>query len=152
MVVSHDRYFLDRVARRLLILQPPGITDFGDTYSAWQQKLKSDAASEKAAATERAKQQQRGKGQTSTAKAPEPKSQQPKKKDNPYARPFGRLTMKELESQITEAEVAIAEVQENMGNAETFRDASKGKRLQEELKTLSKKLEGLEAEYFEREK
>jgi len=35
LCVSHDRYFLDRMARRLFILTPPNLIDFPDTYSAW---------------------------------------------------------------------------------------------------------------------
>ena len=38
LCVSHDRYFLDRVAKRLFILPPPHIVDFDDTYSAWTAK------------------------------------------------------------------------------------------------------------------
>ena len=47
MCVSHDRYFLDKVATRLLIIENAGITDFEGGYTAWQQKVqqqKADAA------------------------------------------------------------------------------------------------------------
>jgi hypothetical protein len=73
------------------------------------------------------------------------------KKDNPYARPFGRLTLAELERQITDTEVALAECQESFGDAGTFKDATGGQKLQQEYKALSDKLQALEAEYFARE-
>ncbi len=41
--VSHDRYFLNQVARRLLILQPPGIIDFDGNYSRLQEKSEAKA-------------------------------------------------------------------------------------------------------------
>jgi ATP-binding cassette subfamily F protein 3 len=46
LCVSHDRYFLDRVAQRLWVLTPPGMVDFDGNYSAWAAKQK---AAEKAA-------------------------------------------------------------------------------------------------------
>src|SRR5690606_19165428 len=38
LCVSHDRYFLDKVANRLLVLHPPGLTDFTGTYDQWHEK------------------------------------------------------------------------------------------------------------------
>src|SRR6185437_14495060 len=95
MCVSHDRYFLDRVARRLLILQPPGIIDFPDTYSAWvrKQKERAEVAQEKS---------ERSSASAPKAKpkpAPPRETKENTRKDNPYARPFGRLTLKELRSE-----------------------------------------------------
>ncbi len=147
MCVSHDRYFLDRVAGRLLILQPPGIVDFPDTYSAWVRKQKERAQGEQE------------KTERSSASAPKAKSKpaQPRetkesnRKDNPYARPFGRLTLKELEQQISETEIAMAECQTSFADPEHFKDASRGKKLQAEIKKLTDKLKALEQEYFARE-
>ncbi len=160
MCVSHDRYFLDRVARRLLVLQPPGVVDFDDNYSAWQQKLRDDASAERAATKAAAAGANKSKSKMMAPKPPvapppaqqqQPKNQPSKKKDNPYARPFGRLTKQELESQITETEVAIAECQGGFGATDGFKDPSRGQKLQDEYKKLSKKLQDLEAEYFMRE-
>ena len=158
MCVSHDRYFLDRVAKRLLVLQPPGVVDFDDNYSAWQQKLRDDASAEKAATKAAAAGANKSKSKMIAPKPPvappppqQQKNQPPKKKDNPYARPFGRLTKQELESQITETEVAIAECQGSFGSTDGFKDPSRGQKLQDEYKKLSKKLQDLEAEYFMRE-
>jgi ATP-binding cassette subfamily F protein 3 len=146
LCVSHDRYFLDRVAKRLLILRPPDVIDFGDTYSAWTRKQALTAA------------EQRSAGPSKNAAMPKSKSAPhmtgdlpAKKKDNPYARPFGRLSVEELERQITDTEVALAECQESFGDSESFRDPGRSQRLQQEYKELSEKLEGLEAEYFARE-
>ena len=40
--VSHDRYFLDKVAKRLLVLDPPKVVDFEGGYSAWVHKKAGD--------------------------------------------------------------------------------------------------------------
>ena len=140
--VSHDRYFLDRVARRLFILQPPDLRDFDGTYSRWvarQEELR--AQSEQKTASK------------SKSKPTEKSDERPKekKKDNPYLRPFGRLTLAELEQQITDTEIAIAECQAGFADVDSFKDAAKGQKLHGEYETLTKKLEALEAEYFERE-
>jgi ATP-binding cassette subfamily F protein 3 len=144
--VSHDRYFLDRVAQRLLVLDPPGVIDFGGTYTAWHANVLEDQAEREAAGAAKAKQK---------SGAPAPASPKPKsgaaKKDNPYARPFGRLSIQELEQQITDTEIAIAECQESFGDADAFKDPARGQKLHAEYKQLAEKLEALEAEYFARE-
>jgi ATP-binding cassette subfamily F protein 3 len=149
MCVSHDRFFLDRVAQRLLVLAPPGVDDFAGTYTAWQHKLREEQVEREALEAARAK-QAKSTGLGATAATVKPKSKS-SNKDNPYARPFGRLTTEELERQITDTEIAIAECQTSFGDAGSFKDASKGKTLQAEYESLAKKLEALEQEYYARE-
>ncbi|HSU65226.1 MAG TPA: ABC-F family ATP-binding cassette domain-containing protein [Tepidisphaeraceae bacterium] len=143
LCVSHDRYFLAKIANRMLILRPPMIIDFAGGYAEWVRK--SDAET----------QEQRA--ETSAKPKPKPAASTParsdaaRKKDNPYARPFGRLSLEELEQQITDTEIAIQECQGSFGDAGSFKDPSRGQRLQSEYESLSRKLEALEAEYFARE-
>jgi ATP-binding cassette subfamily F protein 3 len=151
--VSHDRYFLDHVTSRLLVLHPPDMTDFDGTYSQWIAKQKEPAEVERPA---RAGGQQRNKPKASAPKPSAPNAQtapqrkEPaRKKDNPYSRPYGRLTLKELEQQITDTEVAVAECQGNLGAA--VKDAGRRQEMQAEYKRLSQKLDALEAEYYARE-
>jgi ATP-binding cassette subfamily F protein 3 len=152
MCVSHDRFFLDRVAQRLLILTPPGVDDFPGTYTAWQQKLREDEAEREALEAARAKQaKSSGAGAAAAATASAKAKAKSSNKDNPYARPFGRLSTEELERQITDTEIAIAECQSGFGDPDSFKDPSRGQRLQQEYKELSVKLEQLEAEYYARE-
>jgi hypothetical protein len=61
------------------------------------------------------------------------------------------LSLQELERQITDTEVALADCQESFGDADSFKDPGRSQRLQGQYKALSKKLEALEAEYFARE-
>jgi ATP-binding cassette, subfamily F, member 3 len=145
LCVSHDRYFLDKVAKRMLILEPPGIIDFEGGYSQWVHKKAADearAAAHKAATAAQARQKPVGK------KEAPPKKDSGQKKDNPYARPFGRLSLQELERQITDTEVEMNQCQDRLAAA--GRDVGKGKQLRADLNALSAKLKGLEAEYFTR--
>ena len=73
------------------------------------------------------------------------------KKDNPYARPFGRLTIEDLEKQIQETELALADCQADFGDSELKKDPARAKKLQGEYEELGKKLQQLEEEYFARE-
>jgi ATP-binding cassette, subfamily F, member 3 len=178
LCVSHDRYFLNKIAGRMLILRPPDVIDFAGGYSDWVRKSTEAAQQKTAEAAPKSKPKakaaqppargpnqsaasgnnprrngsghegsgHRGSGhQAATTKAPV------KKKDNPYSRPFGRLTIKELEQQISETEIALAESQQDMASPATFKDPSRGQDLQAEYQSLVRKLEALEAEYVGRE-
>jgi ATP-binding cassette subfamily F protein 3 len=149
LCVSHDRYFLDKVVSRLFVLRPPDMLDFADKYSSWVHKQREEAEQRSAEAQERARAKN-----NAAAKEAAPAmaaAREAKKKDNPYLRPFGRLTLAELEQQITDTEIAIAECQGSFGDVGSFKDPSRGKKLHEEYEALSKKLEALEEEYFARE-
>jgi ATP-binding cassette subfamily F protein 3 len=145
LCVSHDRYFLDKVANRLFVLKPPAIEQFNGNYSAWH--AKEEARDGQAARKEDAREK------SARARQPAPATRAPKdaKRDNPYLRPFGRLSVKELEQQITETEIALAQCQEQFAAPDTFKDPENAKRLQSDQDALTKKLEQLEAEYFARE-
>ncbi|MBC8108494.1 MAG: hypothetical protein H7Z14_18055 [Anaerolineae bacterium] len=60
--------------------------------------------------------------------------------------------MKELEREISDTEVAIAGHQQKFGDTGAMKDQNRARKLQDDYQSLSKKLEALEAEYFEREK
>ena len=146
LCVSHDRYFLDKVATRLLVIDPPGITDFEGGYTAWQQKTAEQAAAKAAPAKKEPPRKEQPKP------APQPQqSKQPVKKDNPYARPFGRLSVVDLERQIAETEIAVNDSQRDLSLPAVQRDAGRSKRAKAEHAALEKKLKDLEAEYYARE-
>jgi ATP-binding cassette, subfamily F, member 3 len=139
LCVSHDRYFLDRVAKRLLVLQPPRMLDFAGSYTAWSRQV---AEMQK---------QQRLEAEKPKAKPASPPKPAAAKKDNPYARPFGRMSVEELEREIAAAEKRLAECPQRFADSASFRDADQSKRLHEEYEQLTARLEALETEYFARE-
>lgn len=139
LCVSHDRYFLDRIMSRLLILEPPGIEQFAGNYTEWVRKRADRAAAEKA----REKEAKTNPSKRIAAPAK-------KRADNPWLRPFGRLSIEELEHQIVETETALAECQSIFGDAETARDPARARKLNDDYATLGEKLKELEREYFAR--
>jgi ATP-binding cassette subfamily F protein 3 len=137
LCVSHDRYFLDHVIQDLLIIQPPGLRHFAGNYTAWHARcLQAPPAP-----------QPREKARRQPATSPRSTG----RKDNPYARPFGRLSVRELESQITQAEIDIHELNQRLADPDTYRSPADARQAQEELTRTQEKLKAMEAEYFARE-
>jgi hypothetical protein len=133
------------------VIDPPNLTDFDGGYTAWQQKKAMLASQANATA--------KGKAKSPT---PPPKKEQSKKeesrknesskKDNPYARPFGRLTVNELEKQISETETAAGNLQRKLSDPAIARDPGKVRNFKNEHDALAAKLDALEAEYYARGK
>jgi ATP-binding cassette subfamily F protein 3 len=133
--VSHDRYFLDKIVGRLLVIDPPKLIDFAGGYRKWVEKVSAPATV-----------------------APQPRTQPSIKphaarsaRDNPYKRPFGRMSVEELEKQIHQTEQELKACQQRFGDPETFRDPTRARQVQEEHEALQETLEQLEQEYFLRE-
>jgi ATP-binding cassette subfamily F protein 3 len=143
MCVSHDRYFLDKVATRLLVIDPPGLTDFEGGYTEWTKK----AAEKK----EQPKKEQPKPQQQIKKEQPRSEQKQQPKKDNPYARPFGRLTLQELEREIASGESAVEKTQAAMSDPAMARDAARGRKAKADHEAAVAKLKQLEAEYYVRE-
>ena len=153
LCVSHDRFFLQKVTRRLLILQPPDVIDFDGRFSDWVTRQQSLAAAPTTRRENKTKPKDRS-AVLSTARslagAPSTKPARPVK-DNPYKRPFGRLSVAELETEIHACETAIVGLQSRFGDPRVMRDPSAVQRLTAELEQASERLRQLEAEYFARE-
>jgi ATP-binding cassette subfamily F protein 3 len=142
LCVSHDRHFLDRVAKRLLVIEPDRFTDFTGNWSAWHEKEleRARAKTEKPRAAPK------------PAEKPKPiEKPKARNKDNPYARPFGTLSLEQLERKISDTETELGEVQAELADPGVLRDASKAKSIQSRIDRLSSTLKGLEEEYFSRQ-
>ena len=99
LFVSHDRYFIDRFASRIWMLEDGHITDFRGNYQEYQAARARGAAGKSASDV-----------QVSVEKAPEPKE----KKEKPK-RPGGT---KNLEKEVAAAERAVGKAEEQMDELE----------------------------------
>lgn len=161
LCVSHDRYFLNKVVTRMLILDPPRLIDFDGPYSRWVEKSAASKAKPAAKASRDRPDADKPRDKSSATEGqtlkPPPKASasatksEVKKKDNPYLRPFGRLSVMELEKQIAQTEGAIAECQSAFGQVNNFKDPKKAQTVQSQYEQLTQKLHALEEEYLTRE-
>ena len=129
LFVSHDRYFIDRFANRIWLLENGQITDFRGTYQEFQ------AARARGAA-----------GQAVSDAVPAPvKAAEPERKKEKPKRPGGT---KNLEKEVTAAERAVAKAEEaidalSLQIEEASADYLKLQELYEQREALEAELQGL---------
>lgn len=101
-IISHDRYFLDQVSTRTLVLENKGFTEYLGNYSYYKEKLKEqqDIAALTEVVEEVAKEDVKSEAKTIS---PSP-SDEPKKKTNTYM----------VEKQLAEVEEEIARLEATM--------------------------------------
>ena len=101
-IISHDRYFLDQVSTRTLVLENKGLTEYLGNYSYYKEKLKEqqDIAALTEVVEEVAKEDVKSEAKTIS---PSP-SDEPKKKTNTYM----------VEKQLAEVEEEIARLEATM--------------------------------------
>lgn len=135
LFVSHDRYFIERFASRIWLLEDGCITDFKGTYEEFQAARARGAFGKPASAPAAPKQE---------TPAPAEKKEKPK-------RPGGT---KNLEKEVTAAERAVAKAEERMAQLdsqveESAADYVKLQELYEEKQALEEELMGLYAKWEE---
>ena len=99
-IISHDRYFLDQVSTRTLVLENKGITEYLGNYSYYKEKLKEQ--NDIAALTEHVDEVPKDKAKTETKVVPS--SDELKPKPNTYM----------VEKQLAEVEEEIARLEATM--------------------------------------
>ena len=101
-IISHDRYFLDQVSTRTLVLENKGLTEYLGNYSYYKEKLKEqqDIAALTEVVEEVAKEDVKSEAKTISTSL----SDEPKKKTNTYM----------VEKQLAEVEEEIARLEATM--------------------------------------
>lgn len=101
-IISHDRYFLDQVSTRTLVLENKGLTEYLGNYSYYKEKLKEqqDIAALTEVVEEVAKEDVQSEAKTISTSP----SDEPKKKTNTYM----------VEKQLAEVEEEIARLEATM--------------------------------------
>jgi DNA repair exonuclease SbcCD ATPase subunit len=142
ITISHDRYFLDRVATQILALDGAGGAEHYDgdytEYHDWQAARKRgvpDEAPPPQPPPAKAKEH-------ATAARPKPKASQGKKGKQPPAR-----DSQSIEAEVGEAEKRLAELSELLGRPEVARDPERLKALNEEYKSADARLRRLYDEW-----
>ena len=124
LIVSHDRYFLDKITQRTLVLEHKQLTEYVGNYSYYREKVReAQEAAEKVAAEAQGSSQAQEKAAAPAVKKAEPA---PAVKAPAKAPAYGQAAkLEKIEMKIAELEATIKmyEVQMNMPQNQTDADA-----------------------------
>lgn len=130
-IISHDRYFLDQVSTRTLVLENKGITEYLGNYSYYKEKLKEQ--NDIAALTEHVEEVPKDKNKTETKVVPS--NDESKPKPNTYM----------VEKQLVEVEEEIARLEATMKMYEVQLANPVVQQDLEEMANISKQLSDTES-------
>ena len=137
VAVSHDRYFLDRIAGRLLVIRREGHTYVIGNYSEYIRQMEEAEAARQAAAEEE-RQAARNRSRPRARRVDRERSQ------------FRRLTLAELEDYITERETRLRKLEATFADPAIYRDGTDVAALRTEFDTLKRELSEAEADWESR--
>jgi len=141
LLVSHDRYFINRVADHLLVAGPGGFRVIEGDYDTYQNLLRS--------------------GQDAAAAAPADRAERPEtaKRDKPRPGDAARATsrkrrfpyrkVKDLEAEIHEREARLEHLHAMLALPETHRDGHKARQVKAEIAEVQQAVETLYAHWEE---
>ena len=131
IVISHDRYFLNKVINRIVELQEEGTTEYLGNYSYYVEKklnpLRFEAYEELA------------NGKTKT----QLKEEKRKKREIEKEEKAKKLQIKKLEDEISKNEELFLALQEDLCKEEIYSNPSESERVNKEIKILEEKIEDL---------
>ncbi len=144
VAVSHDRYFLDRIAQCLLVMRPGEVKLYHGNYSYYIDQIERLRAAEPPARTTT-----KPAADSRPAARPRPRKQppgHPGRTDSPLA----RLSLAKLEAFITEREERLARLHERFADPKTYRDPSAINELRDQYEALKRELAEAEQLWIER--
>lgn len=130
LTVSHDRYFINRVANRVVEMGPDGAKEYIGNYDDYLEKKRLEEAGIEE--TEYA-----GKTKTQIDKE---KRRERMAKESAKAL---RQKLKDAENEIARTEERIAQLEEAMGDPETYKDADRAQQVAREHREAQEKLDEL---------
>jgi ATP-binding cassette subfamily F protein 3 len=141
IAVSHDRFFLDRIARRLIVL---GADELGKTamgkYEFINGSISRYAELLEQRALEQATEQQ-------AARPKRPKRDKPRKTTLPELKQFNLWPAEKIEQAIEDTEATIKKLYESFGNEKVYKDYKLLAQVQNEVKEKEQYLELLYRAY-----
>lgn len=136
--ISHDRYFINKTAEKILELSPDGVTQYAGNYDYYLEKK----AEQERKALEQAKDSP---APTAPQTVSDTKSDWLKQKEQQAAERKLAAKIARVEKAIEEAEAAIAKADEDMAAVGT--DYAKAQEIYEEKQKIEQKLEELYEEW-----
>ncbi len=137
LVVSHDRYFLNAVADRLVVVADGRARTIEGDYETYQRLAQQEAATAAARAN--------GSGSASASARPANDPARPEKKKRKF--PYRKTA--DLEREIGAIETEIAALEDALGQPETWKDAERARTTQARYDELKEKIATLYAHWEE---
>lgn len=137
LFISHDRYFLNKMAERIVELTPAGANYFLGNYDDMlEKKLEMEEARQEAARTaEAAKNKQLQEATNSSVQSYEVEKQQKRAERNKQRK------LEAIEAEIAQLETSIAEWEEKLADPAVFNDYIRIQEIQAEIAQLKQSLE-----------
>jgi ATP-binding cassette subfamily F protein 3 len=138
LVVSHDRYLLDRVVNRLLVLDRGRHATHNGNYSFYAEQLEAQRQAE-----------ERARRAEPVEKSPR-RLQRRKANQRKQLTPYDGMSVEQLEELIIAKEQELDAVRNRFGDQSLYRDPTAAARLQEDLHALNAELEQLNEAWEQR--
>jgi ATP-binding cassette subfamily F protein 3 len=139
LVVSHDRYFLDRVVQRLIVLERGRYEDYPGNYSFYAARKEAEAR--RAAVAKDAARHARG-----PVRTPPRKRAADKAPPDPYA----AMSLKQIEGLIEQKQRRVDEIEEAFARPDLYQDHQRVAKLREEYDAVRAEVEAITAVWLER--
>ena len=133
LTVSHDRYFINRIADRVLVMEPDGVTEYLGNYDDYLEKLAQKNAPEEELAPQK----------TKTALREEKK----REKAAIEAARCEKARIANLETQITDLEEQMTKLEIEMSDPEAYQDNARAQSMNKRYNDLQKKIADLYEEW-----
>ncbi len=135
LTVSHDRYFINRVANKVIEMSADGVIEFAGNYDDYLEKKRLMDAGEEAA----------GPTKTKTEIEKEKRRQRLMRESKKAL----KTRVASLEGEIASTEELIEELEAKMGDPATYQDEKKAAQVAHDHKAAQEKLEALYEEWSE---
>ena len=132
LFVSHDRYFLNQVATKLLVVEPGRFRVIDGNYDTWQHLVREGLAKEARAATSAAS---KGGGSSSSSSKVEESTSRGDAKKPKRKRQYPYRKVSDIEGEIAERESSVEALQQQLALPEVLRDGPRVKQVMQEIET-----------------
>lgn len=136
LTVSHDRYFINRVANRVVEMRPDGVTEYLGNYDDYVEKKRLEADGALAEAEG---------GKTRTQLDKEKRRERLKQESAKTL----KLKLKQAEQAIADAEERIAQLEVRMADPETYKSPDAAQKLAQEHRDAQEALDALYSDWEE---
>ena len=136
LTVSHDRYFINRVANRVVEMRPDGVTEYLGNYDDYVEKKRLEADGALAEAEG---------GKTRTQLDKEKRRERLKQESAKTL----KLKLKQAEQAIADAEEQIAQLEARMADPETYKSPDAAQKLAQEHRDAQEALDALYSDWEE---